>query len=340
MRKKRVTIKDIAEACGVSTATVSHVLNGTAPISPETTAKVLKVVQETNYEPNVFARNLRRRESQTIAFIANTVMSDLVPNMMGGAMQAAVDRGYNLIIGEARQKVGSQAFYQWLVRSHQATGLLFCNNWVTAVNYKVPPHTPVVYLYCFSAEESQDCILPDSVAGGYKAAAHLISLGRRRIAYIGGTINWKCTQDRLTGYRMAHTDAGIAVDESLIDFGDWTAEGGYRAAARLLSSGKEMDAMFVANDLMAVGVMDAIWERGLRVPEDIAIVGYDDIPIAAATRPALTTIRLPNYDMGYTACNLLIDKIEGKPPRRMGSEYGCTLVVRDSCGAGKQRAAY
>lgn len=337
MRRKRVTIKDIAIAAGVSTATVSHVLNGTAPISEETTARVLKAVEKANYEPNIVARNLRKQESRTIAFIANTVMSDLVPNMIGGAMQAAVDRGYNLIIGEARQKVESRDyFYQWLVRSHQATGLLFCNNWVTEVDYKVPAHTPVVYLYCFPKGGIQDSVLPDSVAGGYTATTHLIKIGRRKIAYIGGFTTWKCTQDRLEGYRSAHLEAGLEFNPDLIAFGDWTAEGGYYAAKRLLEINQQIDAFFAANDLMAVGVMDAIRERGLSIPEDVSVVGYDDIPVAAAIRPALTTVRLPNYDMGYAACNLLIDKIEKKETDRPELGYGTKLIVRDSCGGKEQ----
>ncbi|HBN97305.1 MAG TPA: hypothetical protein DDZ66_13510 [Firmicutes bacterium] len=332
MTKARVTLKDIAKVAGVSTATVSHVLNNTAPISPETSTRVLEVVRDFNYEPNIVARNLRKQETRTIGFIANTVMSDLVPDMMGGAMQAAMDKGYNLIVGESRQRAESMDFHEWLVRSRQVGGLLFCSNWVTEVDYPVPAHTPAAYLYCFSKKEPRSSVLPDSVKGGYTATSHLLSLGRTRIAYIGGTPNWRCTKDRWEGYKMAHADAKRP-DVGLVDYGNWTIEGGYQAGARLLNRDAQIDAFFVANDLMAVGVMDAVREHGLEIPRDVSIVGYDDVPIALATRPALTTIKLPNYDMGYAACNLLIDKIEGNDTDDLVHEYDCKLVIRDSCGA-------
>ncbi|MDD2630747.1 MAG: LacI family DNA-binding transcriptional regulator [Limnochordia bacterium] len=338
MRKSRVTLKDIAKVAGVSAATVSHVLNNTAPISAETTARVLKIVKDLNYEPNMVARNLRKQESRTIAFISNTVMGDLVPDMMGGAMQASVDRGYNLIVGESRQKVGAIDFHQWLVSSHQVGGLLFCSNWVTEVDYHFPAHTPAVYLYCYAKAQPRSSVLPDSVKGGYTATAHLLSIGRQRIAYIGGKPDWKCTKDRWEGYHMAHRHAKVPY-AGLVDYGDWTIQGGYRAATRLLERDAQIDAFFVANDLMAVGVMDAVREYGLEIPHDVSIVGYDDVPVAIAARPALTTVKLPNYDMGYAACNLLIDKIERSSKDDSTHKYDCKLVIRDSCGAEEIRLA-
>ena len=194
MTKARVTLKDIAKVAGVSTATVSHVLNNTAPISTETSARVLEIVKDLNYEPNVVARSLRKRETRTIGFIANTVMSDLVPDMMGGAMQAAVDRGYNLIVGESRQKAAEMDFHEWLARSHQVGGLLFCSNWVTEVDYHFPSNTPAAYLYCYSSSQPRSSVLPDSVKGGFTATAHLLSIGRKRLAYVGGTPTWKCAR--------------------------------------------------------------------------------------------------------------------------------------------------
>ncbi|HBG00984.1 MAG TPA: hypothetical protein DDW87_05360 [Firmicutes bacterium] len=219
-----------------------------------------------------------------------------------------------------------------MVRSHQVGGLLFCSNWVTEVDYHFPAHTPVAYLYCYSSIQPRSSVLPDSVKGGYTATSHLLSVGRQRIAYIGGEPTWKCTRDRLEGFQTAHRDAGLR-DLGLVEYGDWTVQGGYGAAARLLERDPHIDAFFVANDLMAVGAMDAARLHGLAIPKDLSIVGYDDVPVATATRPALTTIQLPNYDMGYAACNLLIDKIDGGEPEEAVHKYDCKLVIRDSCGA-------
>lgn len=329
---KKVTMKDIAQEAGVSTATVSHVLNGTAPISEETKKRVLAIVEKSNYEPNVAARNLRRRSAKTIGLIANTIMSDLVPDMIGGANQCAVDRGYTLIIGEARQKVEDQEFHQWLIKGHQVGGLLFCNNSVKEVDYSVPPEFPAMYLYCYSKSRPLDYVLPDSIRGGYTATRHLVDMGRTRLAYIGGTLGWKCTTDRLAGFKLALDEAGIDYYPELVAYGNWRADGGYSAARKLLEGADPPDGIFVANDAMAVGVIDLLKEKGLQVPEQVSIVGYDDIPAASLTRPALTTVKLPNYEMGYAACNSLIDRIENKSSSSSWFMFECQLIIRDSCG--------
>lgn len=331
-----VTIREVAERAGVAVSTVSRVLSG-GYCSEATRDRVLQATRELNYRPNQVARSLVRKESRTIGLIIPDITNPFFPALTRGVEDRARAAGYAVLLANTD---GDLALEETAIRAllgQQIDGLV-----VTAVGKdasklieEAQERLPVVVMDRTVASLQTHSVVVENVTGARRAVEHLLSLGHRRIAYIGGVPGVVTEVDRMTGYTTALESAGLPVVPELLRHGHFNYEGGYAAMRDLLS--ERFTAVFAANDLMALGAMKAIHEAGLRIPEEISVVGFDDIPFAQMAFPPLTTVRQPAYELGAMAAEMLVKIRQGQVPTCIQSMiFQPELVQRESTGPVKQ----
>lgn len=329
----RPTIYDVAERVGVSIATVSRVLNGSPKASATTRELVLAAARELGYRPNAAARSLAGQATDTLALVFPEISSPYFMEIIRGVESEARQQGYHLMIYAIPEVDEEDAMRLYL--STRVDGLILgghCGDEFVRSLYR----QGVPFVLMGRGVEGYDVplVLTESYQGAYEAAEHLAEHGYRHIAFIGGPEHSRDGAVRLQAYRQALADKGLAPQDDWIVYGDFTECGGHRAAAALLALPAPPRAIFAANDQMAIGAVDAVLAAGLRVPEDIAVVGFDDIPVAAYVHPALTTVHRELYESGVAAVRSLVKWIadpEGEPERVV---LPTRLVVRRSCGCG------
>lgn len=330
------TLKDIAQALGLSLATVSKALADSPEISPETKEKVWAMAQALHYHPNLVARGLRSRRSRTIGVIVDNVSSEFGSLVVAGIQDELLRCGYQMLLISAEKRPEQEKAGLAMLLERAVDGLILADTWHHSVetlpSEVAERNVPVVFVNRRVSIVGVDFVGPDDYYGAYLATEHLIGHGHRRIAHIAGPSGWQATDDRIRGYQCALKDYGLVYDPGLVIHGDWDLPSGYAAAKQLLSRDEPPTAIFVGNDVMAAGVLDAARECGLSLPHDLAIVGYDDREIACFLRPALTTVELPMYDMGLTAAMLLIDRIVRSRAEPVAVAVRGRLVYRASCG--------
>jgi len=338
-----LTLEDIAKKVGVSRSTVSRVVNGFPNVTPEVRSKVVEAIQETGYHPNAAARSLASQRSGVIGLVLpRTVSSFFIdpffPQLTQGVAYGCNKNDLTLSLYLVSNKEDEEKIYPRISRRGLLDGILVQAGQPDArmMEYLATSRVPNVILGRPFMPEGANYVDVDNVSAAANATRHLIKLGYKRIATITGERDSAATVDRLEGYKQALKNAGHAIDPSLIVEGDFTEPGGYAAMQKLLAA--KPDAVFAASDITAVGAMDAVLGAGLRIPEDIAFVGFDDVPIATMGKIKLTTIRQPILQFGIKAVELLIDVINNgkKPARRITIET--ELIIRESCGALKMGA--
>ena len=333
--RRSPTIGDVARLAGVSQTTVSFVLNDVSgrAISERTRTRVRASAHELRYRPNAAAKLLRTNRSHTIGFITDEIASTpFAGDIIKGAQEAAWKTGKILTIvntGE-NQKIEESAVEMMLGR--RVEGIIFAAMYHRAVE---PPtdsrEVPTVLLNCFAEDGSWASVVPDEVSGGHTATEVLLRKGHRRVGLINLPLGIPATIGRLEGYKQALVVHGLAFDSSLVRYGDGTADGGYRCAAELMRIPEPLTAIFCGNDPMAMGAYEALQERGLRIPEDVAVVGFDNQElIAAHLRPALSTVALPHYEMGRWAVGHLIEQAEHGEVIPTQHVICCPYVERES----------
>jgi len=333
-----LTLEDIAEKAGVSRSTVSRVVNNHPNVREEVRKRVLEVIQITGYHPNTAARMLVSQRSWMIGLVlprsVGSFFSDpYFPLLTQGVAQACNLYNYTLGLFLVDTKEDEEKILPRLTRNGMLDGVLVQSgqDGDRMVDRLVEMQIPLVIAGRPFHPNHVSYIDVDNVNAAYNAVLHLIRVGYKRIAMISGTAGSTVTIDRLRGYRQALLERGRRVEDALVADGDFTEISGYAAMQRLLPS--KPDAVFAASDLMAIGAMRAVRDAGLNVPDDVAFVGFDDLPMAVMPTPQLTTVRQPVFRFGYRAVEMLIDVIEnGNDPKRrviMDTE----LVIRDSCGA-------
>jgi LacI family transcriptional regulator len=329
----KTTIFDIADLCGVSYATVSRVINNNPNVKPETRQRILDTMQRLGFVANRQARSLAGGQSHSIGILAPRLDTSYMGEIIRGIESELVQADYDLLLYTTQRREAKESTFVARLTQGLADGLLL-----------VLPRNPGALLPMLR-QRQMPCVLVDhqglgeqSAAvgaqnrqGAYAATKYLIQLGHRRIGFITGVMDMGCTQDRLTGYKAALSDHSLAVDEALICEGDFYQPRGYACAAQLLAHPAPPTAIFASNDLSAFGAMEAIREHGLRIPEDISVIGFDDIPQAAQVHPPLTTVQQPLEEMGRVACRMLLELIQNpqRPMERV--ELPTQLVVRHSC---------
>ena len=329
------TIKEVSRHAKVSPATVSRVLNGTVPVAKDTKKRVLDAVEKLNYQPNAFARGLVTNRSGGIGVVVNEISSPYYSGIVNGIEEIVEAAGMHLIVSSshADAKFERQAADYLLQRRSDAL-ILHPETVSDAELYgwleqNLPADVPVVIVGRHVTELDGQCIYLDNEQGGCLATQHLLNNGHRHIAHITGPLAMKDSRDRLLGYRRTLEAAGLVYDEAYVVEADFTEGGGQRAAQRLLDRDLELSAIFSSNDQMAAGVLHTLRLNDLDVPNDISLVGYDDVFIARYLYPALTTIQQPLSDMGRAAARMALaalDKRETEVKRRFEPE----LVVRQS----------
>ncbi len=313
-------MRDVAEQAGVSVTTVSHVMNQSRPVSDELRARVLSAMQELGYKPNRLARSLRQGRTYTIGMIVPDSANPFFAEVARGIEDTTFGNGYSLILCNSDGDLEKELFYADHLAEKQVDGILFIAAGVSSEHIVLLKRRqiPVVVVDRDLLDVAVDAVLTDNRGGGYLATRHLIELGHRRIACITGPSDITPSAERVAGYRQALREVEIPVDEGLILRGNFDFESGYRAAEDLLARSPRPTAIFACNDLMAVSVLSAANRRGLRVPEDLSVVGYDDIRLASFTVPLLTTVQQPKHEIGVLAATWLLDRIEEPdlPPRQ------------------------
>ena len=328
-----VTIEEVAAAAGVSRSTVSRVVNGSTAVSPEALESVQRAIASLNYVPNRAARSLASRQTHAIALI----VPEDTTRFFGDPFFAAIVSGINarmtrsdyvLNLFIASDDPGDKTTSY--VRSGAVDGAIIVSHHTSDTFIdRIAAAVPVVYGGRPVRERERDYYVDvDNVRGAHDATTYLIESGRRRIATITGPLDMPAGVDRLQGFREALAAWDLEVDA--VEDGNFTAEGGAAAMRRILDGpGPRPEAVFVASDLMASGALAVLTAEGLRVPDDIAIVGFDDSPIATSVQPALTTMRQPSFAQGERMASVLIDLLAGKHPRHV-TILETELVLRDS----------
>ncbi len=327
------TMKDIARLAGVSTSTVSHVINKSRFVSDEIAERVNNAAQQLNYAPSALARSLKMNRTKTIGMLVTTSTNPFFGEVVKGVERSCYHQGYNLILcntegDNQRMKASINTLLQ-----KRVDGLLLMCSTLEGERLDVfdrYPDIPIVVMDWGPILFASDKIQDNSLQGGYMAAKHLIECGHKEIGCITGPLIRHQAQMRYEGYKRALAEAGIAINPDWIVESDFECEGGYQAFEKLYQRGKLPSALFVSNDMMAMGVIQAANQRGLRVPDDLSLIGYDDVHIAKFMTPALTTIHQPKYRLGKAAVDTLLYRLENPDTTAQVVQLGPTLVVRSS----------
>ena len=327
---KKVGIRDVAAVAGVSTATVSHALNGLGSMTDETRRRVNRVAKELNYRPNRMASSLRREKSHIIGFVDDTVATTpFAVTMLKGAQEAAVTRAYSMIMASSASNPDLEAQEIALLRSFPVDGVIVGRMFHQYVDVDVAEvGMPVVLVNARARNDDLNSLVPDEARIGEDATHELLNAGHRDIAHLSIAASGCARDGRIAGYLGAI--AGVA-SERVLYAREATTEAAREAAVALLRADDRPTAVFCFNDQMAMGVYQAAQRLGLSIPGDLSIIGVDDLEIiAAALDPALTTVGLPHYEMGRRAVELLIQLIEGTDTAGITVELACDIVRRGS----------
>lgn len=333
------TLEDVAKLAGVSRSTVSRVVNERPNVRQDVRKRVLEVIQETGYHPNAAARTLASQRSWTIGLIlphnVGLFFTDpYYPHLTRGIAQSCNDNNYTLALFLASSKKDEKKIFPQITRNGLVDGVVVQSGHrgdQGIIGRMIDKGIPIVVLGRPFRSDNVSYIDIDNIIAAYNAVTHLIRVGYQRIAHICGPLTSTAGIDRKKGYLKALNERNIEINEDLIIEGDFSEAGGHFAMQQLLPA--QPEAVFAASDIMAVGAMRAVREAGLHIPEDIAIIGFDDLPMSRVSDVKLSTIRQPVVQFGENSIEILIDLIENgiNPPRHviMSTE----LVIRDSCGA-------
>lgn len=335
------TMKQVAERAGVSTSTVSHVINKTRAVSEDVRERVLAVIDEMGYIPNAMARSLKNDKTRTIGVSVPDNTHAAMAELLRGIEDAAFAVGYNIMLCNGYEDPQRQVAHLRSLIEKRIDGLVLVAGAAQA-NEELAAllssdRVPVVLADHAVAGVDTDFVGLDHEATGYLATRHLIELGHRRIACVAGPLHEPSGSARLAGCRRALAEAGLALDPSLLVHGSADCQGGHDAARSLLGLDAPPSALFACNDLMALGALCAAREAGVEVPGALSVVGGDDLGVAAFAMPRLTTVAQPSHEMGRQLTELLLQRIHGDAlPRRHARLQG-SLVVRHSSAAPQPR---
>lgn len=331
------TLNEVAKIAGVSIATVSRVLtNSDHPISHKTRQRILEIAKELDYQPNLVARSLRTDSTHTVGIIVESILSPFIPPIISGIQDVLKPAGYLSFILNTYEDPNIEIESINALNNRQIDGILFVATWDLSSNLvEEMTSKPHVFVHRHFASYSTNSVAVDERWGARLAVAHLANLGHKRIAMITGPADWDASIYRLKGYQEELQSRGMPYDPDLVIEGSWEFEEGVLAVETLLRKGNLPSAIFAANDLLALGVIYGLQDRGISVPQDVAVVGYDNRDFSSCVRPAITTVSLPTHEMGEAAANLLLSMMKGETKSSATVEVRGKLIIRESCGASK-----
>jgi LacI family transcriptional regulator len=330
-------ITDVARRAGVSTATVSRVLNRNYPVSDGVRQRVLAAVRDLGYVANAHARALLTSTSGTVGVILHDVSDPYFAEIVRGIQDVAAHENRLVVICNSLREPAREITYIEMLRGHRVDAVIMAGGHILDDEYLMALREQALQLraqgsrlvLCGHHPVRADAVVPENTAGGARVVRHLLERGHRRIAYVAGPRSLSTSQDRLDGYLGALASFAVAPDPALVVAGDFSREAGYAATTRLLDAGAAFTAVAAANDLAAVGVLACLRDRGLRVPVDVSVVGFDDVPVARDVTPALTTVRVPMVEMGRQS--MLLALRDPQAPVEL-VRLETELVERDSVG--------
>lgn len=330
-----ITLQDIADRLGVSVATVSRALAGYSDVADSTRQRVLKAAKEMGYRPNIIARRLQQQRTETLGFIIPThgprFSDPFFSELLAGIGNEAAEREYDLLVS-TRPPEEEMRVYERMVREQRVDGMLVVRtrHQDPRIAYLIEQNFPFVAFGRSDVSVDFPYVDVNGEAGMRQLTQHLIDLGHRRIAYVGAPPNLMFASHRLAGYKRALAANSIPFDESLLMVGRLTERSGHEAGRDLLMRTPRPTAIIACNDLMALGLISAAQGLNLTVGEDVAVTGFDDVPLAAHSHPPLTTVRQPIYEIGRRICHMLISILRQEPLEEQHVLLDPELVVRQS----------
>lgn len=327
-----VRIVDVAKKANVSTATVSRVISKPDTVREETINKVLKAIKELNYHPNVLARQLRMSETKTVIVVIPDISNPFFSKVLRGIENLASANGYQVLLGDAGNDSEQESRYLDMLRQKKADGMILLTAKMKAeIVEEMANEFPVVLACEYIEGSSIPTISIDNVSSARKATDYLIQLGHRRIGTISGPLDSVLGQDRLKGFYQAMARHSLSIDPVLVQEGHFNYESGFNLMKKFLALNRMPTGVFAANDEMALGAIRAIRKMNLRVPDDISVIGFDDIHFSSIFEPALTTISQPAFEIGSKAMELLIMLLDKKRIGKNQYILDDSLVIRESC---------
>ena len=332
----RVTIGDIARIASVSRMTVSRVINNEKGVGKETRQRIETIIEEVDYRPSQIARSLATQKTLTLGLVVQDISNPFFSGIARGIDQIARQEGYSVLLCNTEEDSANEKEILQVLEEKRVDGVLLCSSRLKREDLRniLPRFPSAVLVNRLLGEEDcaelVDSVIIDEDAGGSMATGHLLSRGHQKIAFLAGPQASFGSQGRRRGYESTIQGAGIAVESEMIYPCEPTVEGGYAGTMHMLASYPEITAIFAYNDLVAVGVLQACEEMDLSVPKDVALVGYDDIRLAALVTPSLTTCRIPREEFGKIAGRLILDRIHGKSEECQIIVVHPELIIRAS----------
>lgn len=327
------TIRDVAELAGVHPSTVSRVINDDSRISEKTKNKVFLIIKKLGYTPNAIARGLKTKRTYTLGMLIPDITNPFFAEIARGVEDAANANGFNIILCNTDDKLKKERIYLEILKGKRVDGLILGTAHIKDKSIIELEKKKFPYILLSRNIEGLDknCVIVDDVAGGIMVTEYLIKLGHRRIAHITGPPTVRAANNRLEGYKFALEKHQIEYHEELVKEGDFRIKGGYQVMKRFLKLAEPPTAIFAANDLLALGAMQAIQREKYHIPEDFCIIGFDDIRLASFVYPPLTTIRQPMLEMGALAVKMLLKIIEEGEFNQRKIVLKSKLIIRESC---------
>lgn len=330
MARTTVTIRDVAAHAGVSHQTVSRVINGSERVNPDTRARVEAAIAELGFSPNAIARFMAKGRTGTLACIAPNLTDYTFAGIIEGAQREARQHGYFLLSASAPTAEIFADLINQLITSRRTEGIMVINPYADDRYTHLPADFPTVFAGARPREDAADSVALDDEKVGRSATQHLLNLNHRQIGMITGPMSEDCSQDRSLGYESALREASLEPDPQWVIEGDWSARSGYDAMMQFAQAGQLPTAIFAQNDQMAVGCLRAARELRVNVPDQLSVIGVDDIPLAAYFEPPLTTLRQDFYAIGREAAKLLVRAVENPEIPRQHLRLPAELLVRRS----------
>ncbi|HXQ81973.1 MAG TPA: LacI family DNA-binding transcriptional regulator [Opitutaceae bacterium] len=333
--KTRPSLVDVARRAKVNISTVSRTINQTGKIGLKTQERVRRVMSEMNYKPNRVARRLRTREgkSNLLGLVIPNIQNPFFADLARGVEDVAYENDFAVLLCNYDEDPTREQFYLDILQAESVDGIILppIHENDAAVLQVVRNGTPIVCVDRSLSSAALDKVEVDNRRGSFEAVEYLIGLGHRNIGFIGGPADSSTGRERLAGYNAAHEKAGVPIKTQYVRFGDYKPGSGRRLAEELLSEPDPPTALFVCNCLMTVGALGTVYEMGLHIPDQIAIIGFDELPLASVFNPPLTVVRQPAYEVGKCAAELMIKRLDD--PRRAPTSLMLSpeLIIRKSC---------
>ena len=328
-----VTMRQIAERADVSIGTVSHVINDTAKVREKLKERVLDAIRSLGYQPSQLARGLRRNQTNIVVMIIPDITNPFFPGVVRGVEDVAYKHSFRLVLCNTDNDPQKESSYLNEMRSYRPAGWLVipsADSEMAALLKPAAAGSPVVCIDRQAPGWKGDVVLAANEAGAHSATRHLLRMGHRQLAVITGPLHLANAVERLKGFKRALSGAKVSIEPEYVQEAQFNRQSGYQAAIRLLRMLPRPTAIFACNDLMAMGVLHAARELGVRCPEDLSIVGFDDLDFAEFTAPALTSVHQSGYQLGTTAARLLLDRIDGSKQSPQKIVLPSELKIRHS----------